>query len=237
MGGDCHRQHRALYDEVTVLSRQPQRIRALRSRELLRLQRLPHPGVDPVGIGRECVPQHGHVLFQRRFNKLHVRETCAGDGDGERLPNIITNVATTDAAVPDTAMTTPIHEGLARRGLLPDEHLVDSGYPSADLLVESADRYGVRLLTPMLADVSPQARAGTGFDAAAFGIDFDSRQATCPQGQVSTSWSPAQQRGTDTIVVKFATDTCQPCPMREQCTTAKRSGRQLTIRPRHIHHC
>src|SRR6266508_4142097 len=100
--------------------------------------------------------------------KVHISETCAEEGDGGQpgrlgpLPNIITNVATTDAAVPDAAMTTPIHDSLARRGLLPEQHLVDSGYPSGDLLVESADRYGVTLVTPMLADVSVQARAGAG---------------------------------------------------------------------------
>jgi transposase len=173
--------------------------------------------------------------------KLHISETCTGAGDGARpepepLPNIITNVATTDASLPDTAMTTPIHDSLARRGLLPTQHLVDSGYPSADLLIESTDRYQITLVTPMLGDVSPQARAGAGFAAAAFDIDFDAQQATCPQGQVSASWSPAQQRGTDTIVVKFDTHTCRPCPLRAQCTTATRGGRQLTIRPRHIHH-
>jgi transposase len=172
--------------------------------------------------------------------KVHVSETCQSEDDtapdDELLPHIVTNVATTDASVPDTAMTTPIHADLARRGLLPDEHLVDSGYPSADLLVESADRYGITLVTPMLADVSAQARAGAGFGAAAFDVDFDAELVTCPQKQVSASWSPAVQRGTETIVVKFDTDTCRPCPVREQCTTAKRGGRQLTIRPRHIHH-
>lgn len=178
--------------------------------------------------------------------KLHLSETCTSqtgtDEDAgaqpepQPLPNIITNVATTDASVADAAMTTPIHDSLARRGLLPAQHLVDSGYPSADLLVESADRYQITLVTPMLAAASRQARAGTGFAAAAFHIDFDAQQATCPQGRLSASWSPAQQRGTDIIVVKFNTDTCQPCPVRAQCTTAGRGGRQLTIRPRHIHH-
>jgi len=138
--------------------------------------------------------------------------------------------------VADAAMTSPIHESLARRGLLPEQHLVDSGYPSADLLVASQDRFGVQLVTPMLADVSAQARTGAGFDASAFQIDFDTRQAICPQGQLSASWSPTVQRGTATIVVKFNTDTCRDCPMRTQCTTATRGGRQLTIRPRHIHH-
>jgi hypothetical protein len=177
--------------------------------------------------------------------KVHISETCTatdatGGGrpaaaDFDDLPNIITNIATTDAAVPDAAMTTPIHDSLARRGLLPNEHYVDSGYPSADLLVESAARYGITLVTPMLADTSPQARAGAGFDAGAFHIDFDTATVTCPQGKTSASWSPARQRDTETIVVKFDTDTCRPCPVRAQCTTAGRGGRQLTIRPRHVH--
>jgi transposase len=175
--------------------------------------------------------------------KVHVSETCTDEQEsngvdapgGQWLPNIITNVATTDASVPDAAMTTPIHEGLARRGLLPDEHLLDSGYPSADLLVESADRFGVALLTPMLADVSAQARSGSGYDAARFDVDFDAGTVTCPQGRTSSMWSPARQRGTETIVVKFDTVTCRACPVRDLCTSAGRGGRQLTIRPRRIH--
>jgi transposase len=172
--------------------------------------------------------------------KVHVSETCTDEQardeqGGLPLPNIITNVATTDAAVPDAAMTTPIHESLARRGLLPAEHLLDSGYPSADLLVESADRFGVALVTPMLADVSAQARAGAGYDAARFEVDFDTATVTCPQGKTSSMWSPARQRGTETIVVKFDTATCRACPARPQCTTATRGGRQLTIRPRRTH--
>lgn len=48
-------------------------------------------------------------------------------------------------------------------------------------------------------------------------------------------WSPARQRGTDTIVAKFDTATCRACPVRAQCTSATRGGRQLTIRPRRTH--
>jgi Transposase DDE domain len=35
-------------------------------------------------------------------------------------------------------------------------------------------------------------------------------------------------------VVRFAGADCQPCPVRAQCTTATRRGRQLTLRPREI---
>jgi hypothetical protein len=80
--------------------------------------------------------------------KLHISESCdaeappgpidTGDPAPDQPPNLITNVATTDASVPDTMMTEPIHQGLAERGVLPGEHYLDSGYPSADLLVSSA---------------------------------------------------------------------------------------------------
>ena len=84
------------------------------------------------------------------------------DADGHAVapPQLITNVETTDAAVPDNQMTEPIHARLAGRGLLPAEHYLDSGYPSAQLLVSSLAGFGISLVTPMLADTSPQARAG-----------------------------------------------------------------------------
>jgi hypothetical protein len=57
---------------------------------------------------------------------------------------------------------------------------------------------------------------------------------TCPQGETSTWWSPASQRGTDVIVVQYAAGTCQPCPVKTSCTTATRTGRQLTLRPQPV---
>jgi transposase len=179
--------------------------------------------------------------------KVHISETCDTPGtdtigddtdtdgrNGSPL-NLITNVATTDATVPDSAMTEPIHRQLAARGLLPAEHYLDSGYPSAELIAGSWKTFGIALVTPVLADVSPQARAGAGFDRSAFTIDFDQQQATCPQDRTSSSWTPASQRGTDTIVIKFAAGTCRPCPVRDQCTTSKRGYRQLTVHPREAH--
>ena len=136
--------------------------------------------------------------------KTHVTETCdttraAGDSDDEGAaitpPHLIVNVETTDATVPDSQMTEPIHAHLDQRGLLPGEHLVDSGYPSAELLASSQADYGITLVTPMLADTSPQARAGAGFDRTAFTIDFDARHATCPHGsyqQLVESGDPAR---------------------------------------------
>jgi len=112
--------------------------------------------------------------------KVHVSETCdtpdsTGTGSGSAAsarvaaepPNISTNVATTDATVPDSAMTEPIHRTLAARGLLPGERYIDSGYPSAELVLTSLRDFGIALISPVLLDTSPQARAGAGFDPTA----------------------------------------------------------------------
>jgi transposase len=188
--------------------------------------------------------------------KVHVTETCdppdptPADADpagrdpagrdlvGRERPNIITGVATTDATVPDAAMTEHIHTALAERNLLPAKHYLDSGYPSAALVADSLRRWGVSLVTPLLADQSPQARAGAGYDRAGFTIDFDTHQAVCPQGQTSSWWNPVTQRGTDAIVIKFAAATCRGCPVRDQCTRSASTsiGRQLTVPPREVHH-
>jgi len=183
----------------------------------------------PAGEQRSCDDSFG--------DRADDRAPAAGDEPaGHRQPpNLITNVATTDASVADAAMTADIHQQLAARGLAPEEHYVDSGYPSAALVADAARLYGITLVSPMLADVSRQAREGNGFHAGAFTIDWDTRQAICPQGQRSTSWIPAVQRGDEVIVVRFDTNSCRACPVREQCTTAKRSGRVLTLKPRLLH--
>lgn len=160
------------------------------------------------------------------------RDTPAKPGE---LPNLITNVATTDATVPDVAMTEEIHQMLKGRHLLPGQHFLDSGYPTAGSMTQSRTEFGVELITPLLGDHSPQARAGAGYDRASFTIDFDREQATCPQGHTSSSWNPVTQRGTDTIVISFSKTTCGPCPVREHCTTSQARRRQLTVHPHDVH--
>lgn len=170
--------------------------------------------------------------------KLHISETCDAQATEpgslpQSPPNLVIHVATTNAAVADASMLDVIHQGMARRRVLPGEHLVDAGYPSADLLTCSLTEYGIALIAPMRANCSRQTRAGDGFDRTAFTVDWDIRQVTCPQGHTNTSWSQADQRGTDTIVVKFPARVCQQCPVKARCTTSDH-GRQLSLRPRQV---
>ena len=168
--------------------------------------------------------------------KVHLSETChEPDAAGRRpAPNLLTNTETTLAPVTDVEMTEPVHHALARRGLRPGEHAADAGYASADLLLAARAR-GITLLAPVPPDSSPQARSG-GYTADMFTIDWEHQRVTCPQGALSHQWSPALQDGKRQIfITRFPAATCRACPARGKCTTSARGGRQLGVRPRHIH--
>lgn len=163
--------------------------------------------------------------------KVHLTETCDDD-----LPHLITHVETTPAPVADDATVPRIHEGLARRDLLPEVHIVDTGYVDAEELVTSQQQYGVDLFGPTREDYHWQARQGTGFEASQFVLDWQQESATCPAGHQSHSWTPAQdRRGQPVIKIKFALQDCRPCPSRGQCTHSHATSprRTLTVRPHH----
>jgi Transposase DDE domain len=188
--------------------------------------------------------------------KLHITETCddaplcscrppgatgpPATGAGEHgkgcahlvFPNLVTNVATTDATVTDNQMTGIIHDDLAARDLAPGRYYTDSGYLSAALVVSELARHGIALIGPLLADNSPKARAGHGYARADFTIDYDTGTVTCPQGKTAATWTPCTQRRQPAVVATFAASDCGPCPARALCTTSRR--RQLTLLPRDL---
>lgn len=163
--------------------------------------------------------------------KLHLTETCEPE-----VPHLITEVETTTAPVADGTLTPIIHAALQQRELLPREHLVDTGYVDAKLRVSSQRDYQVELIGPARPDVKWQARAGQGFAAANFTVDWQQQRATCPAGRTSISWTPTiDKRTNDVIKIKFSETDCQVCPSRTQCLNPRRRTkylrRTLTVRP------
>lgn len=163
--------------------------------------------------------------------KVHMTETCEAD-----QPHLITHVETSSALACDADLTTPIHQALKAQDLLPDTHLVDTGYTDAALVVESRRDYDVDLLGPMRADYHWQAREGQGFDAASFHVDWEAKEVTCPRGRISSKWSEAVD-GRENAVIKvgFAHKDCQVCPSRGQCTKSVVARRTITLRSREHH--
>ena len=73
------------------------------------------------------------------------------------------------------------------KGLSPSRHLVDAGYVDGDLLVQSADKYGIELFGPTRRNSSWQSQTGS-IDATQFEIDWDNRKVLCPAGKQSVEW-------------------------------------------------
>jgi transposase len=161
--------------------------------------------------------------------KVHLTETCAGPED-PAAPNLIVQVHTTVAPIPDGQVTATIQAELDKAHLKPEEHLVDTGYVDAEQLA-SSQQQGIRLVGPTMPDSSWQAKAGKGFDLAHFSIDWSKRQATCPQGQTNSRFSQVGER----MEIVFATEVCARCPVRQDCTRSQTTGRVLHVRPQAAH--
>lgn len=164
--------------------------------------------------------------------KVHVTETC-----DDETPRLITHVETTLATTADGKVTTAIHAGLQTQNLLPADHIVDTAYLDADLLVTSQQEYGVNLVGPTRQDTGWQARQeGNGFTAQDFTLDWEHEQATCPAGKTSQFWAPGiDNHGNPMIQIKFAKRDCRACSVQLQCTRANPPRRTVTVRPEAQH--
>ena len=88
----------------------------------------------------------------------------------------------------------------------------------------------------MRPDVSGQAKAGQGFDIAAFVIDWEAKKVTGPTGQIRVDWTPTRDPwGNDTIHVGFHRPTGAAGSRRPLCTRARAGPREITLRPRPLH--
>jgi transposase len=165
--------------------------------------------------------------------KVHLTETC-----DDAAPRLITHVLVKPAPVADTNATATIHTDLAAADQLPATHLVDAGYVDAAHLVASEQEHQIDLVGPVPINGTWQAKAGEGFAAAAFSIDWEAKVAICPQGKQSHIWRQQHDgNGNPTINITFAAADCQSCPVRAQCTKAKQTGRQLNIREHDAFEC
>lgn len=167
--------------------------------------------------------------------KVHLTETCDPD-----TPHLITHVETTPATTQDDQVLPLVHTALAAHDLLPQEHLVDAGYTTADVLVTSQREHGVAVVGPVAVDPSWQAKAGAGFEKAHFAVDWAAETVTCPAGKTSLSWRPVTDPTKNAAFhVRFARGDCLACADRARCTKAKIEPRELMLQTREAYegHC
>jgi transposase len=157
----------------------------------------------------------------------HLTETCQ-----PTEPHLITNVLTTPATTADVEVTPTIHQALADKELLPEEHFVDTAYTSVDNLLDADHKHNIDLIGPVAGGGSWQAKADKGFDVSCFTVDWDQQTVTCPQGKTSQTWHRRQEKyGHPYFEIRFAPADCQPCPHQSDCTKSKRGVRVISLRP------
>jgi hypothetical protein len=110
--------------------------------------------------------------------KVHLTETCDED-----QPHLITHVATTPAPKTDEAMTEVIQTELHQADLTPQQHLLDTGYVTSQVLVNSQKCFGIEVIGPPPVDVKWQANAKEGFDISQFFVDWEQKCVVCPASE------------------------------------------------------
>jgi transposase len=160
---------------------------------------------------------------------VHVSETCE-----PTAPHLLTHVHTTPATVHEALCTVPIQQALVDKAIPPQDHLVDTAYVSAALLVTSREEHGIALRGPTRLDGNWQARVEGAYSLDHFVIDWEQQQAHCPQGKTSVSWTEGVGPAASPVIrVRFSTQDCGTCPQRLSCTHAKPPrARTLMLHPR-----
>jgi len=79
-----------------------------------------------------------------------------------------------------------------------------------------------------------QAREGNGFDLSSFELDWEKKEAICPEDKKSASWKETTRDGRPAVRVRFSRYDCRPCPSRDLCIRCESSPpfRDLTVRSR-----
>jgi transposase len=156
--------------------------------------------------------------------KVHFTQTCDEDA-----PQLITTVQTT--AAPASAMREALPQSTRiwrRKNCFRISNATDSGYVTIANLVRSQSDYEVDLLGPTLKTHWYQAE--TGYDLTHFDINWEAEMVTCPQGRMSSSWTPVQDAEKSLIKVKFSQYDWKRCPSQTLCTGTTR--RTLTLHPK-----
>jgi len=157
--------------------------------------------------------------------KVHFTEGCDSD-----QPHFLLEVTTTLSTTPDGEVLEDLHERLAEKQVLPDQHLVDTGYVDAENIAKSQQDHQIDLVGPALPDTSWSSKEAERFDQSQFNIDWEAKSVICPAGQKSRDWGHIPDRhGKPSLRIRFPLPVCRSCPLHAQCTPV--SAKVLILRP------
>jgi hypothetical protein len=165
--------------------------------------------------------------------KVHVVESVdpqePAKRKGEPAEHFITEMLTTEAAQDEMAgLAEALKREQQHHEIEPEAMYADAGYVTENTLLK-AEQSAMELLGP----TRPDPHKGP-YNADAFHVDIDKRQAVCPQGHLSTQCSRIRDTymGTEYYRIEWASR-CDSCPVQKQCTGSKSGRRMLVVGLRH----
>jgi hypothetical protein len=165
--------------------------------------------------------------------KVHVVESVDPEEPakkkGEPTESFITEILTTEAAEDEMAgLAEALKREQQHHEITPQALYADGGYVTENTLAQ-AEHNGMELLGP----TRPDPHKGP-YNADAFHVDIDKRQAVCPQGNTSTQCSHIKDAylGTEYYRIEWGSQ-CDSCLVQKKCTRAKNGRRILVVGLRH----
>lgn len=163
--------------------------------------------------------RHGRKSSAHRFNGYtgHILE----DVDAEWITDVLGTFANGgDGEVG----TEPVQEAGKQTGYLPNQLVADIAYGTADNRA-AYEKLDVELISPL-----PETRNAHGrYSKDKFEIDLEEGEVTCPNEKTTQEWTwTRDQKGRKVKRYEFGKETCEECPLRSECTTAK-NGRTITL--------
>jgi transposase len=144
---------------------------------------------------------------------------------GEPTENFITEILTTEAAENEIAgLAQALKSEQHHHEIIPPVTYADAGYVTEKTLTQ-AEQSGMELLGP----TRPDPHKGP-YNADAFHVDIDKRQAVCPQGHTSTQCSHIHDAhmGTEYYRIEWGSQ-CDCCPVQKPCSRSSKNGRRSLV--------
>lgn len=161
--------------------------------------------------------------------KVHVVESVDPEepakNKGEPTESFITEIFTTEAAQNEMAgLAEALKREVEHHEITPAAMYADGGYVTENTLSE-AEKSGMELLGP----TRPDPHKGP-YNAEAFSVDIEKRQAVCPQGKTSTQCSHIHDAhmGTEYYRIEWGSQ-CEGCPIQKPCARSSKNGRRTLV--------
>jgi transposase len=165
--------------------------------------------------------RHGRKSSSGKFNgyKMHLTKDTESD--------IITNIDVSSGNFPDGNMAEPLLDEEEKEDKMKTESLTGDGAYGSGKMRKRMEKREIELIAkaPLLKDTGKISKEK-------FEVDLEKERAICPEGKVATKcYKSKNSEGEITKIFIFPQEVCQRCSAKNECTSAKKTGRTVSAGP------